>query len=114
VAETSASTTAADARAWLEKNGFEVALYGNSMANEHTEQTPQGTKTTNFVDGYRLLAPGSVLHAERWMRLEFLFEPTRDRFVPGAFLGVSVYDDWPPTKALQSLFASRHAATSPS
>jgi hypothetical protein len=103
IKEASASTSAGDARAWLERNGFEVALYDDNVASEMTRQTSQGEETFNVVSGYRRTYGG------RWVELVFLFGATQDRFVPGGFLEVEVNVDSPPSKAMLEEFARRAA-----
>jgi hypothetical protein len=104
------SPSATDARSWLERNGFKVALYNGNVAAEEIEQTPQGEKRTNFVAGYRLVAPSSGMHAERWVEMVFLFRGTQEPSVPGDFLGAEVYDDCTPSKAWKTEFDRRSYA----
>jgi hypothetical protein len=108
--ELSASPSATDAKSWLKRNGFQVALYDDNVVSEEIEQTPQGEKRTNLVSGYRLVAPASAMHAERWVEMVFLFRATKEPFMPGDFLAAEVYDDITPSKAWRTEFDRRSSA----
>lgn len=105
--ESSASTTPADAKAWLERNGFKVALYGENVVNELTRQTPQGQEEFNIVNGYHQVASSAIW--ERWVHLIFLFQKTEVWPVSGRFVGVEVEDNRTPPLSMKNEFARRAA-----
>jgi hypothetical protein len=90
--ESSPSTTAADAKAWLEKNGFLLAGLNGNWVGERSEPG----RRTNIVQGYRLVEPASVFHGAHWMEIEFVFQTTDEEMVPGAFLTVEASTNPPP------------------
>src|SRR6185437_4897071 len=116
-AQASASTTAEDAKRWLEGNGFIVKQISGNWVGEHSSP---GMPTVNEVSGYKLLAPTSAFHFERWMEMDFSFHTTSERWKPGTFAGVTVYDVRAPPKWLKNSalsgdsLSSSKSATAPS
>lgn len=104
--ESSPSTTAADAKGWLEKNGFLLADFNGNWIAERREPG----RRTNIVQGYRLFESASTFHGARWMEIEFLFQATDEEMVPGTFLTVEASTD-PPPKWLTSGIGRRTIST---
>ncbi len=110
IRELSAATTAADAKTWLERNGFDVAMSLGDVVvvSELTIQSSHGQQKFNSVDGYRKVSDYPLL-GERWIQLTFLFQTTQVPYVEGAFIGVEVDDNSTPSQAWRNEFARRAA-----